>query len=131
MDERPSGWAVGWTMFAGVMMVISGIFQGMVGLGAIVKDDLFAVTPDYVFKFDVTTWGWIHLVIAVVVFLAGLAVFRGAVWGRTIGVFLASLVAISNFMWLPYAPLWSITVIAVSVSVIWALTGHGSDINKV
>jgi hypothetical protein len=123
-----SGAAVGWTVFAGVMMLVIGVFQSIAGLVALVNDEFYVVGAEYVFKFDVTTWGWIHLLLGILILLAGLAVFRGAVWARTVGVILAVISAIAAFVWLPWYPIWGVAIIAIDVFVIWALTAHGRDI---
>lgn len=130
--DRPnqpySSGAVGVTIFAGVLMIMIGVFHAIQGLAAILDDTFFVVGDEYVFRFDVTTWGWVHLVLGVVVALAGFALFRGAVWARTVAVILASVSMVANFVWLPYYPLWSILVIALDVFVIWAVILHGRDI---
>ena len=110
------------------MLMMIGIFQGLAGLGAIINDDRFAVTEDYVVKLDTTQWGWIHLIIGILVFLAGLGIFSGNVLARTVGVFVALVSAMANFVWLPIQPVWSSIMIAICVAVIWALTAHGRDI---
>lgn len=124
-----SAWAVGWTIFAAVWMWILGFFHGLAGLAAIIEDQLFVVTPDYVYRLDVTTWGWVHLVLGVGVFVAGFYLFKGAVWARTVGVALAALSIVSNFLWLPYYPIWGILMIAAGGFVIWALTVRGGDLS--
>jgi hypothetical protein len=121
-ESKPSGWAVGGGVFAGVMMIMVGIFQVISGISAISKDDLFVVTQNYVFDLDVAAWGWIHLILGLVLIFAGWAVISGKVWGGMVGVGVASLVAIANFLWIPYYPFWSILAIALCVWVIWALT---------
>lgn len=127
--QRPvSAWAIGWTTFAAIMLMMIGVFQGIAGFAALLEDEVYALTEEYVFKFDLTTWGWVHLAVAVVLFLAGLGLFGGAVWARTVGVVVAVLSAIFNFAYLPWYPIWSIIMIVVSVFVIWALTVHGRDI---
>jgi hypothetical protein len=128
MSERPSGFAVGWTVFAAFMMVMIGIFHVINGLAAIMKDQFFVVSQEYVFKFDSTTWGWIHLLVGILVLLAGFGLFSGAVWARTVGVIMAMVSAVAGFLWLPYYPVWGIVFIAIAMSVIWALTVHGRDI---
>jgi hypothetical protein len=128
MSQQRSGAAVGWTMFAGVMMILIGVFHAIAGLSGILKDDLYAVTPNYLLKFDVTTWGWIHLIGGIIVVLAGFGLFSGAVWARTVGVFIAAVSALVSFAWIPLYPIWSIVLIAIDVSIIWALTVHGRDI---
>ena len=128
MSERePSMWAAGWATFAGLMMIMLGVFHAIAGFAEIVNSDSFVVTQDYVFKFNTTTWGWIHLIVGIIVFFAGFGVFRGAVWARTVGVLLAIVSAAAAFAWLPYVPFWSILLIFIAVSVIWALTVHGRD----
>ena len=49
---------------------------------------------------------------------------------HVLGVIVAGLAAIANFAWLPYFPVWSIIVIAIWISIIWALTAHGPDIAR-
>jgi hypothetical protein len=131
MSDRPSNWAMGFTAFAAWMMILIGTFHAIDGLSAIFKDEIFLPVSDYVFKFDTTTWGWIHLLVGILIVLAGIALFSGAVWARTIGVLLAAGSAIATFAYLPYYPIWSIAIITLDVIVIWALTAHGRDITRV
>jgi len=127
-DNEISGAAIGWSAFAAFMLMMMGIFQALAGIAAIANDEVFAVTQDYVIELDTTQWGWIHLIIGILVFLAGLGIFSGNVLARTVGVLVALGSAVANFMWLPVQPVWSSIMIAVAVSVIWALTAHGRDI---
>ncbi|WP_062519062.1 DUF7144 family membrane protein [Demequina silvatica] len=120
--------AVGFAAFAGVMMIMVGAFEATTGMVALFNDEFFVVGEEWVFQFDVTTWGWIHLLLGIVILLAGVFIFRGAIWARTLGVILAVISAIANFMWLPYYPVWSVIMIAIAVFVIWALTVRGRDI---
>jgi hypothetical protein len=130
MQERqPSGWAIGWITFAGLMMIIIGAFHVIAGLVAIIDDNFYVVGKEYVFRFDTTTWGWIHLVLGIVVGLAGISLFSGAIWARTVGVIMALVSAIAAFAWLPYYPVWGIIILTMAVSVVWALTAHGHDID--
>ena len=125
-----SAGAAGLTVFAAVLMIMVGIFHAAQGLVAIVNDTFYVVGEEYVFQFDVTTWGWVHLLLGILVAVAGFALFSGAVWARTVGVALAVLSAVANFLWMPYYPFWSIAIIALNVFVIWALTAHGRDITR-
>jgi hypothetical protein len=127
MSER-SAWAAGYSMFAAVMLMMVGVFHFMAGLVGIIDDEFYVVTAKWVFEFDVTTWGWIHLIGGVLVVLAGLSVLQGHMYGRIVGTIVAAISALVNFAWLPYQPWWSILMIALSVAVIWALTVHGRDI---
>jgi hypothetical protein len=127
-DREPSAWAIGWTWFAGFMMILIGVWHGIAGLSAIVDDEFYVATRNYIVKFDVTTWGWIHLILGILILLAGFAVFSGAVWARTIGVILAGLSAIVAFSWIPYYPVWGILIATAAIATIWALTVHGRDV---
>jgi hypothetical protein len=127
-QKQGSDWAAGWIAFAGFMMILLGSFHAVAGLVGLIDDQFYVATQKYVFQFDRTTWGWIHLILGIVVVLAGFGVFSGAVWARTVGVILGVVSAIAAFAWLPYYPVWSIAIIAVAIAVIWALTAHGRDV---
>lgn len=126
--QQPNSWAVGWTWFAAVMMWVLGAFHAIAGLVAIVNSEFYVVTPIYFLRLDVTAWGWIHLVVGIVVFVAGVYLLSAKTWARVIAVFLAVLSILGNFAWLPWYPVWSILMITAGVFVIWALTVHAHDI---
>ncbi len=127
-QKQGSDWAAGWIAFAGFMMILLGSFHAVAGLVGLIDDQFYVTTQKYVFQFDRTTWGWIHLILGIVVVLAGFGVFSGAVWARTVGVILGVVSAIAAFAWLPYYPIWSVAIIAVAIAVIWALTAHGREV---
>jgi len=127
-EREPSGWAIGFTLFAGIMMIMSGMFQGFQGLVAILRDNFYVRLPNYLINVDVTTWGWVHLILGIVVLLAGFALFRASLWARIVGIAAAVLSAVANFFFIPYYPLWAIMIISVDVFVIWALAAHGRDV---
>jgi hypothetical protein len=109
-------------MFAGSIMIFGGLMAVFEGIAAIVNHTRFVVTGDYVYRFNVAGWGWLHLALGIVIVLAGFAVFTGAVWARLVGVVVAGFSMIVNFLWLPYYPFWAIVLIAVNIFIIWALT---------
>ena len=125
-----SGAAVGVIVTAAVFMILIGVFQAIQGLVALFNDTFYVVGEEYVFQFDVTTWGWIHLILGVVAGIAGYFLLAGATWARVVAVIMASVSIIANFMWLPYYPLWSLAVITFGAFVIWAVTAHGRDATK-
>nr|WP_242438854.1 hypothetical protein [Streptomyces sp. CB00455] len=102
-------------------MVFGGLMALFEGIAALAKDDLFLATRHYVFEFSLTGWGWVHLILGIVLVVAGFAVVTGALWARFFGVAVAGLGAIANFLWLPYYPLWALVLIAVDLLVVWAL----------
>jgi hypothetical protein len=125
--HRQSRWVTGFAVFGGSMMLVIGIFQMVVGLTAIFERTFYVVADNYIFGFNVSTWGWIHLALGVLVAVGGGAVLAGQLWGRVLGIVLASISAVANFLFLPYYPLWSMLIIAADVAVIWALTRYGRD----
>ena len=129
-QSAPSGWAVGLTRFAGVLMIMAGALQAFTGLVAITEDEIYAQTPNYLLQLDTTRWGWGHLLLGAVVVGAGFAVLKGKTWGRVVAIMLAMLSMLVNFAFIPYYPFWSIIIIALDVFVIWALAAHGRDITR-
>jgi hypothetical protein len=127
-ETNYSGWAAGWAGFAGVMLIMIGVMDFIQGLVAVVNDTFYVVGQEWVFEFDITAWGWIHMILGVVLVTSGAGIFSGNVAARTVGVIVAALAAIVNFAWLPYFPVWSIIIIAICIAIIWALTAHGRDI---
>ncbi|MDH6108252.1 hypothetical protein P3T36_004283 [Kitasatospora sp. MAP12-15] len=118
-SRRP--FATGWTFFAAAMMIFGGAMAIFEGIAAIAKDDLVILTRHYSYSFNTTGWGWVHLILGVLVVLTGVALFGGAVWARIVGIALAGLAMLANFLWLPYYPFWAIVLIAIDIFVIWAL----------
>jgi hypothetical protein len=116
--------ATGLALFAGILMVIGGVFHALAGISALFNDKLYVTTPQYIYSFDLTAWGWIHLVLGVLVAFAGVAVVQGQTWGRVVGITLVGLSLIANFLYLPHYPLWSILIIALDIAVIWGLTTY-------
>jgi uncharacterized membrane protein len=128
-EEAPemTAW-VGWSIFAASMMIIGGSLNAMYGLVAVVNDDWVVWTNRNSAYLDLTSWGWVHIVVGVLVAIAGVGVLSGNVLARTVGVFLAGVSLIANFLFLPVYPIWSLIVITLDVLVIWALTAHGREL---
>ncbi|WP_406002504.1 hypothetical protein [Streptomyces sp. NBC_00829] len=114
-------WAAGGTLFAGVLLLIDGILAVVNGIAAIADDDIYVRADNYAYTFSLTTWGWIHLVLGVIAVATGWGILRGAGWARVLGVVIASLSVVLNFIWLPYQPFWAVIAIGVGLYVIWAL----------
>jgi hypothetical protein len=121
-----SGWAVGGIVFAGTVLMLIGIFQTIGGLVAIFDDDFYVVTRNYTFDLDTTVWGWIHLLIGILLVFVAWGLFSRSTWAGVTAIFLASLSAVANFFFIPYYPAWSILIIALNIWVIWSLTRPGA-----
>ncbi|GHB29171.1 DUF7144 family membrane protein [Streptomyces chryseus] len=111
----------GTTAFAAALMMFGGAMSIFEGIAAIAKDDLFIATRHYVFQFSLAGEGWVHLILGIVLVAAGCTVLSGALWARFFGVTVAGLGVIANFLWVPYCPLWALTLVAVNVFIVWAL----------
>ncbi len=130
-DQDVSVTAVTVTIMAGVFLGLVGVFHIGMGIVALVNNNIYLHTAKYTFQFNITTWGWIHIIAGLVVLVAAVGLFTGAVWARTIAIAVAALSIIANFLWLPYYPWWAIVLITFDAFVIWALTAHGRDITNV
>ncbi|GAA4371908.1 DUF7144 family membrane protein [Nocardioides caricicola] len=109
------------TMFAGVLMLVSASFEILQGLSAIANDDLYAAGSDYLYKLDMTVWGWVHLVVGVLSAAVAIGILAGQAWAWLCGIIVVSLSMLTNFAALPHYPLWSLVVIAFDALIIWAL----------
>ncbi|MET8950437.1 hypothetical protein [Streptomyces sp. NPDC004533] len=117
--------ATGGMAFAGVLMMVSGIIGVLNGVAGIATNDVYARVGNYVYGFSLTTWGWIHVVIGALIAITGWGVLQGRDWARAVGVGLAALYMVEYFMFLPYAPVWSVIAIAIGAFVIWSLVTAG------
>jgi hypothetical protein len=109
------------------MMIVTGVFNAIEGLVALFRNEVYVATPRYVFAFDLTTWGWVQLILGLVVLAAGFGVVAGRIWGRVVGIAIALLSMLANFLFIPYYPVWSLLIIALNVFVIWALCVFNRD----
>jgi hypothetical protein len=122
--QTVSPWAHGIAVFAGVIMIVGGAFQALEGVAGIVRDKWLVVLPTYIYAFDLTVWGVIHLLVGLALLVIGVFLLRGATWARVAGMIVAVISAILNFVWLPFSPWWALLVIAVDVLIIWALASY-------
>ncbi|NEW34473.1 hypothetical protein GV791_18195 [Nocardia cyriacigeorgica] len=116
------GFAAGTSIGASILLLTVGVLSILQGISAVAEDQLFVVGIEYVYEFDTTTWGWIHIVLGIVLVISAIGLMSGTTWGRVAAVTIAALSIIANFLWLPYYPLWSILIIAMNIVVIWAVT---------
>jgi hypothetical protein len=107
--------------FAGSVIVIAGAWHLLQGVATLVNDGRYVGPPNYIYKFELTGWGWIYLVIGVFAVPVGAAVFTGQLWGRVVAILLAGVSVVVNFMFIPWYPLWSVLMIGLDIAVVWAL----------
>jgi fumarate reductase subunit C len=128
--SEPSGWT-GWVAFAAAMIVIVGILSVIAGLGALLRDHSFFATNGQLLVFDYTAWGWIHIIIGVLLVVVGVGLYSGSPAARVAAIVVVGLNLIAQFTWIDSAPWWSLTMIAIDVAVIYALVVHGGELREV
>jgi len=125
---EPTGWA-GWVVFASMMMIMVGSFQAIIGLVALFDSGYYVVTENsLVVNLDYTGWGWTHLILGAVAVAAGFGLIAGQMWARVVGIAMALVSAVVNLAFMAAYPLWSITVIALDILVIYAIAMHGREL---
>lgn len=108
-------------IFAGTLLTMVGIFQVLAGIAAIAEDKVYVAGIEYVYQFDITTWGWIHLILGVIAFVVGICMLLGQTWARIAGIVIAVIGSIAAFAFMPYYPFWALAVLALYIFVIWSL----------
>lgn len=117
----------GWVIFAGVIMVMVGFLNFFYGLAAIVNDEVVVVGGHGAIIADLTTWGWVTLILSVVLVLTGFGLFAGTAWARVLGIVIVTINAIEQVWIFPAAPLWAFIVIVLDVVIIYNLTARWSE----
>jgi len=127
---RATGW-VGWIFFSGILMIMLGMFQALMGVVALFQDDFYLVgRSGLVLSLDYSTWGWVHLTIGIVAVLAGFGVLMGQMWARVFGIVLALGSAVTNVVFIAAYPIWSTIVIVIDILIIYALSVHGREVKN-
>jgi hypothetical protein len=119
-ERQPSGWAI----FTGVLLVMIGSLDALWGLAAILNDEVVVVGGHGAIIADITTWGWVHLILGSVMALTGIGLLVGSSAARWAGVFFVTVNAIAQIVWFPAAPLWAFLIIILDVVIIYQLTAR-------
>lgn len=125
-NTRVTGW-IGWIWFAGVVMIVDGFFNAISGLYAIFNNDLYVQIRDKLLVLNLTGWGWVHLILGILLVVVGITLLMGQSWARVAAIVLVAINAITQMAWLAANPWWSIVVIAVDVVILYALIVHGRE----
>lgn len=120
----------GWIVFAVILMLMSGFFHGIAGLVALFKDTVYVVGTNHLLVADYTAWGWTHLFISLLLIVSALSLLGGRMWGRIVGIAMASLSALANFAFIQAYPLWSIMIIVFDIFIIYSIAVHGGELKE-
>ncbi|MFC4909534.1 DUF7144 family membrane protein [Actinomadura gamaensis] len=127
-SSDPGRWAVGAAVFGAVMMIIGGGFQALEGFVAVVRHAFYVPSSHYAFATDATGWGWVHLIVGLVVMVAGFVALTGSLWARIVGIVMLFASALINFMFIPYYPVWALLIIGADLLAIWGLCLYSRDV---
>src|SRR3954452_13354274 len=126
-----TGWT-GWIVFAGVMLIMLGVFHVIEAVVALFREDFYLVgSSGLAVHVDYAAWGWAHLILGVLAGLAGVGLLAGNMVARVVGVGVAMLSALANMAFVPAYPVWSLIIITFDVLVIWAIIVHGREMKSV
>ena len=117
----------GWIAFAGVMLLILGTLDAMWGLAAILNDEVVVVGGQGALILDITAWGWVQLLLGIVVALTGLGLITGNAVARVAAIFFLAINTVLQIVWFPAAPLWSFLMIILDVVIIYQLTANWTE----
>jgi len=121
------GVAAGVSIGASILLLTVGLLQLFQGISAVVEDDLFIVGPQYVYQFDTTAWGWVHIVLGAILIISAFGLMTGATWARIAAITLLAVSIVANFLSLPYYPYWALLITALDIVVIWAISTWRPD----
>jgi hypothetical protein len=124
MSEEVSERGTGGAIFAGTLLIIGSALWILEGLADIVRGTSYIESANYWITTSASTWGWIHLIGGLIGLAAGFGIFSGAGWARWLGILIASVSVIVNFVFIPLAPFWALTLIFIDLWVIHSLFVH-------
>ena len=121
MSQDVSVRRTGGAIFAGTLLIIGSALWMLEGLAGIIRGTSYVESANYWITTSASTWGWIHLIGGIIGLAAGFGIFSGAGWARWLGILIASISVIVNFVFIPLAPWWALTLIFIDLWVIHSL----------
>lgn len=125
-----AGLTAGLSVFAALMLLMTGVLQSLEGLAVLVHGDFFAASTTYAYRLPTTTFGILHLLLGLLAVALGVGVLQGTAWARWGAIAVAFVSAVANFLFVPYYPVWAILLVALHVAVIWALAGFEPGLRR-
>jgi hypothetical protein len=128
MNDTARG--AGWILFAGIMIFIAGTLNTIWGIAAIDKASFFVEEERFIIS-DLSTWGWIVLIIGIMQLFAAFSIWAGNEYGRWIGIITATLSSIGALLSIAGYPFWSLAVFSLDILVIYGLVAYGGRPERV
>ena len=126
-NNQPTGW-VGWVYFAGILLLVRAFFQAFLGIVALTKNTFYVVSPSALAVYNYTAWGWVHLVLAVILLTAGFSVMSGHMFGRVVAIIVSGMALVANLVFIPAYPVWAIAAVIIDALILYALIVHGNEV---
>ena len=127
-SQYVEGRGYGLIIFASVLLLVAGFWNLIQGISAIAKSHVYVANAHYVFG-DLRSWGWVALILSILMLLAGVGVLVGNQLARWFAVAVVGLNAIAQMFVIPAYPFWSLTIIAMDVVALYGLCAYGSRAN--
>ena len=127
MAAKGSGAWAGWVLFAGTLLLVTGLINVFQGIVALVDDERLALTPSRLVIVDVTGLGWTLLITGLLMIGAGAGLLVAQTWARIVSIILVALHLIIQIAWLGAYPVWSLLMITLDTVILFALTARWSD----
>ena len=122
------GRGYGLVLFAGVLLLVAGFWNMIYGIAGIANSHVFVANAHYVFG-NLRAWGWVTLIFAILMLIAGGGVMAGNQLARWFAVAVLGLNAIEQMFTIPAYPFWSLTIIAMDLLALYGLCAYGSREN--
>ncbi len=118
----------GWIAFAGIALLVVGSLDALWGLAALLNNEIVVVGGTGALIINITTWGWIQLILGSLIALTGLGLLSGNSAARVAAIFFVAVNAVMQVVWFPAAPLWSFLMIILDVTIIYQLTARWENV---
>ena len=118
----------GWVALAAALMIVQGIINFFYGLGALANAHWYAYAHGTVYWLDISHWGWVVLLVGLLLILSGILLWSGNLFGRIMGVIFAVASFIANLNYFPVAPAWTTLALVLDVVIIYAILAHGKEL---
>jgi|ERR671911_1075821 hypothetical protein len=119
----------GWIGFASMLLLLVGVIDFFQGLVAVFEDEYFVVTEAGFLALDLTQWGWAMMLWGVLLALVGIGLAAAQGWARWTAIVVVSLNVLAQlgFHGNSQYPIWALTVLALSIVILYALTVRWHD----
>jgi hypothetical protein len=118
---------LGWILFCWLMLLVAGIMGIIYGIVALSQSSFFHDVGAHYVAGNLTTWGWVALIVGIVEIIAAVSVWRGGEFGRIAGIVIAGISVFIWLLWIPIVAFWALMIMFLDVLVIYGLAVYGGQ----